>query len=84
MKKMLIAGALFPLTLLTACAVYPDHHGGYDRYERGDSQRYQHRGGDGRYGHHRYSGDQRYRHHDDHRRGQGYYCPPGQEKKGRC
>lgn len=88
MKKILIAVALLPLTFLTACAVYPDgdyqdgygrhtHRGDYryhdnDRNRHGDDER----GDRDRYGY--YDGDY------DRHRGQGYYCPPGQAKKGRC
>ncbi|EPF79970.1 hypothetical protein [Acinetobacter rudis] len=84
MKKILIAVALLPLSFLTACAVYPDGHDYSGRYEhRGGYDRYEHRG-NGEYKKYDREGHRGHYNNRDHRRGQGYYCPPGQEKKGRC
>jgi hypothetical protein len=88
MKKFLIAVALLPFSVLTACAVYPDGHdysGRYDRHDsrgHGDYRKYEHK----KYEQHKYDreGHRGGYNNRDHRRGQGYYCPPGQEKKGRC
>ena len=86
--------ALLPFSLLTACAVYPDGYDDSGRYEyRGGYDRHGHRGDNDRkkYDQHKYDqrkydnrGHHGYYDNRDHRRGQGYYCPPGQEKKGRC
>lgn len=89
MKKILIAVALLPLSFLTACAVYPDGHDYSGRYEqRNGYDRHPHRGYDDRkkYEQRKYDnrGHRGYYDNRDHRRGQGYYCPPGQGKKGRC
>ncbi|MDQ8951602.1 hypothetical protein RFH42_01315 [Acinetobacter rudis] len=89
MKKILIAMALLPFSVLTACAVYPDGYDYSDRYEhRGNYDRHDHRGNyeQRKYDQRRYDRYERrgdYDNRDDHR-GRGYFCPPGQEKKGRC
>lgn len=85
MKKILLAAALLPLTFLTACAVYPDddYRGGYGHHDHRGDYRYRDKDRHGDYD--RNDDDDRNGDYDgDKHRGQGYYCPPGQAKKGRC